>query len=183
MHGDWLHWLPRISVWAHDPSTTKTPSKKILWDEMGWMSTVVRVGSLGFSTPSYLPITTFPFPPVFMSDCIFLTTVGTIEEELLQSCRALQVYLFQASSKFQAMCMVFHLFSFESLASFKNKSVQKKVKKRTDIFFFFFTSSLVKKICNTLRPRFLLLTEKRGIIVKITKPIWMAILNFRPQKL
>jgi hypothetical protein len=33
----------------------------------------------------------------------------------------LPVYLFQASSKFQAMCVVFHLFSFESLASFKNK--------------------------------------------------------------
>jgi hypothetical protein len=78
-------------------------------------------------------------------DRIFLTTVSTIEKELLQTCRALQVYLFQASSKFQATCVVFHLFSFESLASFKNKRSTEKVKRRTDIFYFFFTWSLAKK--------------------------------------
>jgi hypothetical protein len=55
---------------------------------------------------------------------------------------ALQVYLFQASSKFQAMCVVFHLFSFKSLASFKNKRSREKKWRRELIFSSSSSSSL-----------------------------------------
>ncbi len=88
---------------------------------MAWTSTLVRVGSLEFSTPSYLPITTFPFPPGFCCIAFFSPLSAPLESnssKLIELCKATS---FQVSSKFQAMCVVFHLFSFESLASFKNK--------------------------------------------------------------
>jgi len=130
---------------------------------MGWTSTLVRVGSLEFSTPSYLPITTFPFPLGFRCIAFFSPLLAPFERNssnLVELCNANS---FQVSSKFQAMCVVFHLFSFESLASFKNKRRTEKSEEENWYFLLlhFFTSSLVKKNCNTSRRGFLLLTEKR----------------------
>jgi hypothetical protein len=93
-----------LGSWVHVPSTTNTPSQKILSAEMGWTSTLVSVGSLEFSTPSYLPITTFPLPPGFCCIAFFSPLSASFERnssELVELCNATS---FQVSSKFQAMC-------------------------------------------------------------------------------
>jgi hypothetical protein len=124
---------------------------------MGWTSTPVRVGSLEFSTPSYLPISTFPFPLIFVVASHFSHHCRRHWKGAppnLSSFASLPLFKFQVSSK--PCVWLFHLFSFESLASFKNERRTEKSEEENWYFLllllhFFFTSSLVKKICNTLR--------------------------------
>jgi len=129
------------------------------------MSTLVRVGSLEFSTPSYLPINTFPSPPFFDASHFShrYRRHWNGAPPNLSSFASLPLFKFQVSSK--PCVWLFHLFSFESLASFKNKRRTDKSEERTDIFFFFFTSSLVKKICNTSR-RGICCSQKNVCVVK-----------------
>ncbi|CAM6064840.1 unnamed protein product [Sphagnum tenellum] len=74
---------------------------------MGLTSTLVKVGSREFSTPSsYPPINTSPFRPVFCCMAFFSPLSAPLERsssKLVQLCKSTS---FQVSSKFQAMCLV-----------------------------------------------------------------------------
>ncbi len=70
---------------------------------------------------AYPPINTPPFHPDFCCIAFFSPMLAPLERnssKLVELCKCTS---FQVSSKFQAMCVGFHLFSFESLESFKNK--------------------------------------------------------------
>jgi hypothetical protein len=100
--------------WAHEYVThlppINTPSKKILQDEMGWTSTLVRMGSLEFITPSYLPITTFPFPRSLCCIAFFSPLSAPSERSSSKFVELCNFTSFQVSSKFQAMCVVVSIF-------------------------------------------------------------------------
>jgi hypothetical protein len=83
----------------------------------------------------------------------------------LSSFASLPHFKFQVSSK--PCVWLFHFFSFESLASFKNKRRTGKSEEENSYFLLlhFFTSSLVKKICNTLR-RGICRSQKNVCVVK-----------------
>jgi hypothetical protein len=139
---------------------------------MGWTSALVKVGSRKSSTPSYLPITTFPFPHClffvashFSHHCRRHWKGGTPPN--LSSLKCVPLFKFQVSSK--PCVWLFHLFSFQSLASFKEQEEDGKKWRRQLIFSssssLLWTSSLVKKICNSLR-RGICCSQKNVCVVK-----------------
>ncbi len=113
--------------------------------------------------PTYKHISLPPCFFFFLLHRVFLTTLGAVGKELLQTCRALQVYLFFKFQVSSNPCVwSFHLFSFKILASFKNKRRTEKSEEENSYFFLLLLHfvSCQKKL-QYFEARDLLFTEKR----------------------